>query len=179
MGLSTGALLKPSFALLVCLSLGACSNSAPPYLPTPTSVPAPPGPQPSQDPAAREVYELPKRCAEDTSEWFKNNYSQPRQSVGVDGGGLTTIPLEYQNHFSRAKNACFVELSQLTSFKSGAHSKQDYIVVTDTVWDVKANAKLAAYEVKNVDAMTACEVSGVSCTGKEQWLEMVRPYLAE
>jgi hypothetical protein len=173
-------MLKLTVVLLAELSLGACSNSAPPYPPTPTSVPD--APQASQDdPAAKEVYELPKRCAEHTAAWFKRNYSQPQEALSGDGGGsITTMPLEYENHYSHAKNACFAVLSQLASFKNSAHSNaKEYIVVTHTLWDVKANAKLGAYEVKNVEAMTACNVLDATCSSKEQWLELAKPYIAE
>jgi hypothetical protein len=171
-------MLKPIVVLLAGLHLAACSNSAPPYPPTPGSVP--PAVQAPQQPLAKEVYELPRQCTQDAAEWFKHNYSLVKEPIAVEGGSITTIPLEYQNHFSHAKNGCFALLSQLTSFKSGAHAKsKEYIVVTHTLWNVRENSKLGAYEVKNVEAMTACNVSGATCASKEQWLAMAKPYIAE
>ena len=125
--------------------------------------------------------EVPKRCAEDTAEWFKRNHSNPAKPAGSPGdGSMSTVALEYQGHYSQAKHACFAVFSQMTSFKSGLHSgSRDYVEVTHTLWNVEENAKLGVYAVKNVETMTACNVLEASCTSKEQWLEMAKPYIAE
>jgi hypothetical protein len=121
-----------------------------------------------------EVYEQPKRCSEDSARWFERNYSHAKEPVSVQGGASSTVPLEYQRHYSQAKKGCFAVLSLLTSFKN-----ESGLEVTHSLWDVNENSKLGAYVVKNVDAMMACEVLGVACTSKEQWLEMIRPYIGE
>ena len=141
----------------------------------------PSAPQVRPEPPAKEVDQLPWQCASDSAEWFTQNFSKPEEPVSVEGGGsTTTLPLEYHNHYSSARNGCFALLSQLTSFKSDLRSKsKDYIVVTHTLWNVNEKSRLGIYAVKNVEAMTACNVSGVTCMSKDQWLEMTRPYMTD
>ena len=128
-----------------------------------------------------EAYEPPMRCTQNTAEWFKQNFSKPEEPSSTEGGGsTTTVPLEYQSHYSRTKNGCFAQLSQLSSFKGDQRSKlKDYIVVTHTLWDVNQKSRLGVYAVRDVEAMTACDMLGAKCVSKEQWLEMAKPYLTE
>jgi hypothetical protein len=103
-------MIKPFVVALVVVALGACSRPAPP--PAPPVAPAPKGP------TAKEIYELRERCAKDAREWFKQNYSEPQDPVPVKGGGsISSLPPNYENHYSQAHNGCFAVLSQMTSFQ--------------------------------------------------------------
>jgi hypothetical protein len=129
---------------------------------------------------AKKVYERPMRCTADTLEWFKRNYSQPPGPVSTQSGAsIATIPLEYQAHYSQAKQGCFAVLSLLSPLKGRQGSKSADYGLTHELWDVNENSKLGTYEVRDVEAMTRCDVSGSTCTSKEQWLEMAKPYIAE
>jgi hypothetical protein len=165
--------LKPFVVALVVIALGACSRPAPP--------PAPPVALAPKEPTAKEIYELRERCAKDARDWFKQNNSELQDPVRVKGGGsISSLPPNYENHYSQAHNGCFAVLSLMTYFKFSAQpNPKDEFVQSNTLWDVNQNSQVGAFVVKDLNQVTTCNVLGSKCTTKEQWMDLARTYIAE
>jgi hypothetical protein len=161
------------YILVALVALGACSRPVPP--------PAPPVAPAAKGPTAKEIYDLRERCAKDAREWFKQNYSEPQDPIPVKGGGsISSLPPNYENHYSQAHNGCFALLSTMTSFKYSAQpNPKDNFVQTNALWDVNENSQVGVFVVKSFHEVTACRVLGTQCTTKEQWMDLARTYIAE
>jgi hypothetical protein len=166
-------MMKPFGAFLMIVALGACSSPT-----TPPIAPAPPAPKGT---TANEIYELRERCAKDSMEWFKQNYPEPQDPIPVQGGGgISSLPATYQNHYSEAHNGCFALVYQMTYDKHGVQpNPKDSVFQSNTLWDVNENSQLGAYVVKDLSEITVCNVQDTKCMTKEEWMQLAKTYIAE
>jgi hypothetical protein len=160
-------------AALLCVSLAGCgekiASTAAPLVP-----PVPPGPTPEQ--SAKFKYEMDAKCASDTRAWFKANYPEEPEPIKVQGGGaIQRTQPTYQNHYSHKFNGCFAVLDSMMSFPP----PRAQVLRTNEIYDVNENRKVGVLVQKDLQAVTACNVEGNTCTTKAEFETMARDYLVE
>jgi hypothetical protein len=117
-------------------------------------------------------YDLQAKCSRDAKGWFKENWTADK----------STMLLEYNNHYNKASNKCFVFVEYHFSFgPTGSW------INNMTLWDVYENSKYGdfgesttiflkpPYESKS--SVSTCVVLGNKCTTVEEFNNLVRPYL--
>lgn len=119
----------------------------------------------------KDDYELQEKCANKSMEWFKGEFGNGFKSE-KDGQWL----YNYQNHYNKKFNKCFVVL-HMTHLPKGNDKTGTYM--KDLI-DVNENKGYGSY-FGSIGAMKPgqCEVQGKYCSSEGEWDLLVKPYMEQ
>jgi hypothetical protein len=116
-------------------------------------------------------YDLQAKCAKDSRTWFKENWSADKD----------TILLDYENHYTKAQNTCFVLVQYHYNFGPNGSWINDM-----TLWNIYENAKYGSFaesttvhfkpSFETTKSVSTCVVHGKKCTTQEEFNSLIRPY---
>ena len=118
-------------------------------------------------------YDLQEKCSRDSKAWFKENWVRDKE----------TILLDYENHYNRNLNKCFISVE--FHYYLGTHGSW----INDiSLWDVYENMKYASFSehhdvnfpsrAGNEDKVDACDVASQKCSSIDEYNKLSGPYLS-
>jgi hypothetical protein len=121
-------------------------------------------------------YELREKCSRDAKAWFNENWGSGRDK--------DTMLLVYTNHYHNKMNKCFifVEYHYSTYMKNGSWANDMML------WDVQENSQYGEYSETHTifrpqvslepqDMLLSCTVYGKQCKTKQEFNNLVWPYM--
>jgi hypothetical protein len=151
--------------------LAACDKAS---LPTPPmaaahAATAAPPPVPT---AGSPSPELQQQCAQDARDWYEHQHAWE----APDSGGAR-ITSTYRDHYSAKLGRCYIVVDRSTS-NTEARSGEVISLKTSTLTDVRANRDIGnANWFGSNDAFSQCQVNGTACLSKQEWRELLKPYM--
>jgi hypothetical protein len=89
--------------------------------------------------------------------------------------GITTME-EFHNHYNVKRNKCVILISSQLSKIEG---KRDHVFQTSvSLWDVNENKNIGHF-IEDEKYEGDCEAVGIICHSKQEWENLIKPYMEE
>ena len=116
--------------------------------------------------------ELQAKCAKDAKAWFESTWPERLEP--------NSISAEYTNHYSMAKNKCFITVEYKYFFPTfGSETWVDDL----TTHDVYENREVASVSEEHGPMMkvtvTDCQVFGTKCSTMQEYRALSKPLLID
>ncbi len=135
-------------------------------------------PAQAQSKSAKEDYELSARCGQDVASWFKGQYGGDRGGITMIEGGITmiegsgSITVDYNNHYNKSLNKCFVMITSIFSSKGKSKAAKVFKLI-----DFNEHFTYGIYD--EIVTNTSCLLLNKKCSSLDEWLHLTNSYMTE
>jgi len=125
------------------------------------------------DEKLKDDYVLQERCGKRSEEWVKSKYGDSNYSSQTPIGIMT---FEYENHYNKKLNKCFVLIYKNTTFNDNSGNSRE-----QELYDVNENKQYGfvsyIFSKSKGDTKTICSFFGENCDKKGGWYSLIIPYM--
>ena len=119
----------------------------------------------------KEEYELQEKCGKRCEEIFKKDYGH-----GYQNKKDSRTVLNYENHYNKTLNKCFMLIFSKTYFKE----KTSGVLIMKSLEDVNDHKEYGNFSQFDKQTFPSnCSVLGKSCKSEEAWDSLVKPYMED